>query len=51
MCAYGEVTELGAFLQNARYVVQEGARAQIQDWDPEENGGFAVHGEQFRLYL
>ncbi|KAJ9112562.1 hypothetical protein QFC19_000579 [Naganishia cerealis] len=29
--------------QNARYVVHEGARAQVQDWDPEENGGFAVH--------
>ena len=26
-------------------MVHEGARAQIQDWDPEENGGFAVHGE------
>jgi hypothetical protein len=25
--------------------VHEGARAQVQDWDPEENGGFAVHGE------
>lgn len=25
--------------------MHEGARAQVQDWDPEENGGFAVHGE------
>ncbi|KIJ51330.1 hypothetical protein M422DRAFT_26748 [Sphaerobolus stellatus SS14] len=29
--------------KNTRYVVESGARRQEQDWDPEENGGFAVH--------
>ncbi|KAG8906830.1 hypothetical protein FRB99_006005 [Tulasnella sp. 403] len=29
---------------NTRYVVVSGARKQEQDWDPEENGGFAIHG-------
>lgn len=28
--------------QNARYVVQEGARQQDSDWDPEKEGGFAI---------
>lgn len=32
-------------LQNAKYHVEKGAREQVQDWNPEENGGFAVHGE------
>ena len=31
-------------LQNTRYVVVSGARQKEEDWDPEENGGFAVHG-------
>lgn len=30
--------------KNTRYVVKSGARQQEVDWDPEENGGFAVHG-------
>ncbi|KAG8910378.1 hypothetical protein FRC00_008293, partial [Tulasnella sp. 408] len=30
--------------KNTRYVVTSGARKQEQDWDPEENGGFAAHG-------
>ncbi|KAG7528987.1 hypothetical protein FFLO_05845 [Filobasidium floriforme] len=29
--------------KNARYIVEEGARAQEQDWDPEENGGYRAH--------
>ncbi|KIO34288.1 hypothetical protein M407DRAFT_16827 [Tulasnella calospora MUT 4182] len=29
--------------KNTRYVVTSGARKQEQDWDPEENGGFAAH--------
>ncbi|KAF8318487.1 DUF572-domain-containing protein [Clavulina sp. PMI_390] len=29
--------------KNTQYVVVEGARKQEQDWDPEENGGFAPH--------
>lgn len=29
--------------KNTQYVVTSGARRQDQDWDPEENGGFAVH--------
>ncbi|TFY62187.1 hypothetical protein EVJ58_g4020 [Rhodofomes roseus] len=29
--------------QNTRYVVTSGARQKDEDWDPEENGGFAVH--------
>jgi len=30
--------------QNTRYVVTSGARQKDEDWNPEENGGFAVHG-------
>ncbi|KAI0730084.1 DUF572-domain-containing protein [Fomitopsis betulina] len=29
--------------QNTRYIVTSGARQKEEDWDPEENGGFAVH--------
>ncbi|KAK0204571.1 DUF572-domain-containing protein [Desarmillaria ectypa] len=29
--------------KNTRYVVVSGARQKDEDWDPEENGGFAVH--------
>ncbi|WWC92729.1 uncharacterized protein L201_007688 [Kwoniella dendrophila CBS 6074] len=29
--------------KNAAYVVHEGARKKDEDWNPEENGGFAVH--------
>lgn len=32
------------FLQNTRYVVVSGARQKDEEWDPEENGGFAIHG-------
>ena len=31
--------------QNTRYVVVSGARKKEEDWNPEENGGYAVHGE------
>jgi coiled-coil domain-containing protein 130 len=31
-------------MQNTRYVVTEGARQKDEEWDPEENGGFAIHG-------
>ena len=31
--------------QNSQYIVEEGARKKDEDWNPEENGGFAVHGE------
>lgn len=31
-------------LQNAAYVVHEGAKAQAQDWDPLENGGYRPTG-------
>jgi coiled-coil domain-containing protein 130 len=31
-------------MQNTRYVVTSGARQKEEDWNPEENGGFAVHG-------
>lgn len=30
--------------QNTRYVVVSGARQKDEEWDPEENGGFAIHG-------
>ena len=30
--------------QNTRYVVVSGARRKEEDWDPEENGGYAVLG-------
>jgi coiled-coil domain-containing protein 130 len=30
--------------QNTRYVVATGARKKDEEWDPEENGGFAIHG-------
>ncbi|CAL1715985.1 unnamed protein product [Somion occarium] len=29
--------------KNTRYVVTSGARQKEEEWDPEENGGFAVH--------
>ncbi|CCO30818.1 Coiled-coil domain-containing protein 130 OS=Bos taurus GN=CCDC130 PE=2 SV=1 [Rhizoctonia solani AG-1 IB] len=29
--------------QNTRYVVESGARQKAEDWNPEENGGYAVH--------
>lgn len=35
---------LSSFWQNTRYKVVSGARQKDEDWDPEENGGFAVHG-------
>jgi coiled-coil domain-containing protein 130 len=35
--------------QNTRYVVAAGARKKDEDWDPEENGGFAIHGIILRL--
>lgn len=35
-------------LQNTRYVVVSGARQKDEEWNPEENGGFAIHGELFR---
>ncbi|EPQ27466.1 uncharacterized protein PFL1_05004 [Pseudozyma flocculosa PF-1] len=31
--------------KNARYIVQEGARQQNQEWDPEENGGHPIYDE------
>ena len=31
-------------MQNTRYVVEYGARQKMEDWNPEENGGYAVHG-------
>ncbi|KAI5892409.1 DUF572-domain-containing protein [Schizophyllum commune H4-8] len=31
--------------KNTRYVVTEGARQKDEDWDPEENGGYAIHGK------
>jgi hypothetical protein len=31
--------------QNTRYIVVSGARQKNEDWDPEENGGYAVHGK------
>ncbi len=31
-------------MQNTRYVVVSGARRKEEDWDPAENGGFAVLG-------
>jgi len=33
------------YTQNTRYIVVSGARQKDEDWDPEENGGFAIHGE------
>ncbi|CCM07055.1 uncharacterized protein FIBRA_09377 [Fibroporia radiculosa] len=29
--------------KNTRYIVTSGARQKDEEWDPEENGGFAVH--------
>ena len=34
--------------KNTQYVVTSGARKKDEDWDPEEHGGFAIHG---MLYL
>ncbi|KAG8213209.1 CWC16 protein [Butyriboletus roseoflavus] len=30
--------------KNTRYVVVSGARQKDEEWNPEENGGFAIHG-------
>ena len=35
--------------QNTRYIVASGARKKDEDWDPEENGGFAIHGMIIRF--
>ena len=35
--------------QNAAYEVFEGAKKKNEDWDPEDNGGFAVHGVSLTL--
>jgi len=32
--------------KNTRYVVAAGARKKEEDWDPEENGGFAIHDSE-----
>ncbi|THV08688.1 DUF572-domain-containing protein [Dendrothele bispora CBS 962.96] len=40
-------TDPKAWWFNTRYVVTSGARQKDEDWDPEENGGFAVHGESY----
>jgi len=32
--------------KNTRYVVEYGARQKIEDWNPEENGGFAIHDSE-----
>ncbi|KAG8748157.1 hypothetical protein FRC10_008890 [Ceratobasidium sp. 414] len=29
--------------QNTRYVIEYGAKQKMEDWNPEENGGYAVH--------
>ncbi|KDN50662.1 hypothetical protein RSAG8_01160, partial [Rhizoctonia solani AG-8 WAC10335] len=29
--------------QNTRYVVEYGARQKAEEWNPEENGGYAIH--------
>lgn len=29
--------------QNTRYVIEYGARQKVEDWNPEENGGYAIH--------
>lgn len=29
--------------KNTRYVVESGARQKMEDWNPEENGGYAIH--------
>ncbi|KAK0235664.1 DUF572-domain-containing protein [Armillaria nabsnona] len=36
--------------KNTRYVVVSGARQKDEEWDPEENGGFAVHGKSEGLH-
>lgn len=33
--------------KNAQYVVHEGARRQVQDWNPEEHGGHPIFGTSF----
>ena len=39
------LTQSSSLTQNTRYVVVSGARQKDEEWDPEENGGFAVHGK------
>lgn len=42
-CTCGEWFEIRTDPEKARYAVTEGARRQVQEWDPEENGGFPVY--------
>ncbi|SPO28706.1 related to YJU2 - essential protein required for pre-mRNA splicing [Ustilago trichophora] len=41
-CTCGKWFEIRTDPEKARYAVTEGARRQIQEWDPGENGGFPV---------
>lgn len=45
---YG-IASLVLISQNAAYEVFEGAKKKNEDWDPEDNGGFAVHGMSLTL--
>ena len=42
---------MSSYAQNSAYVVEEGATRKDEDWNPEENGGYAVHGESALLSL
>lgn len=42
--ALGKTQWVLMYTQNTRYVVESGARQKDEEWDPEENGGFAIHG-------
>ncbi|KAG1746268.1 DUF572-domain-containing protein [Suillus occidentalis] len=37
--------------KNTRYVVVSGARQKDEDWDPQENGGFAIHDTEGKAAL
>ncbi|SNX85283.1 related to YJU2 - essential protein required for pre-mRNA splicing [Melanopsichium pennsylvanicum] len=45
-CVCGHRFEIRTDPQNAQYVVESGARKQVQEWDPEENGGHPVYDTQ-----
>ncbi len=43
-CAWRRKYLMAMKSKNTRYVVVAGARQKDEDWNPEDNGGFAIHG-------
>ncbi|SPO28198.1 related to YJU2 - essential protein required for pre-mRNA splicing [Ustilago trichophora] len=48
-CTCGKWFEIRTDPEKAQYAVTEGARRQVQEWDPEENGGFPVYDTESEM--